>query len=132
MSGRRVIVADDERHITRILAFRLKQSGLEVETACHGREALEKALANPPDLVVSDYQMPEMNGLELAIALAEAEATAEVPVIVLTARSHRLTKSELVQTNVQALLDKPLSGAELDETVREILGLDKEVAAEAA
>ncbi|MEQ9460557.1 MAG: response regulator [Phycisphaeraceae bacterium] len=132
MASHKVIVVDDERHITKILAFRLKQLGLEVLTAFNGKEALDLIRAERPSLVVSDYQMPLMSGLELAVALAQEEATAETPVIMLTARSHRLSHSEMVSTNIRTLLDKPLSGSELDAAVRETLGLEEGSAAAAA
>lgn len=132
MASKKVLVVDDERHITKILAFRLKQLGLEVLTAGNGKEALELARAESPALIVSDYQMPVMSGLEFSVALASEEATAEIPVIMLTARSHRLSHSELVSTNIRTLLDKPLSGSELDAAVREILGLDEDPVASAA
>jgi two-component system phosphate regulon response regulator PhoB len=99
----------------------LRDAGFTVRTASHGRMAFEMAAQDPPDLVVTDFQMPLMNGLELATKLREHEATADVPVIMLTSRSHRLDDEEMALTRIVKLLPKPFSPREVTQEVARVL-----------
>jgi DNA-binding response OmpR family regulator len=116
-----VLIVDDERHITHIVGRKLERSGLRVYSANFGREALDIAIEHVPDIVVTDFQMPGMTGLELAIALHNHPRTAHTPVIMVTARGHRLPSSELVDTNIREIMMKPFSPNELLVRVEEIL-----------
>ena len=73
------------------------------------------------DLVVSDFQMPLLSGFELCIRLREDARTAQLPVIMLTARGHRLTPTQLALTNIKQLLAKPFSANDLINKIEEIL-----------
>ena len=128
----RVLLVDDERHITMVVGHRLRRLGLEVDTAHDGVDALELASSDPPHLIITDYQMPRMDGIELALALAEDARTSEIPLIMLTGRGHRLMSSVLARTNIVRLLGKPFSPGELVELVQQILDGDPENAADAA
>ena len=75
---KRILVVDDERQITTILRTSLQSSGYSVETAKNGLEAFEKFEAAPPDLIITDLSMPEMNGLELTQAVRRV---ADTPII---------------------------------------------------
>ncbi len=116
----RILVADDESHITYILCFKLQQAGAETISAGDGVDAVEVATAQLPDLIISDYQMPEMNGVEMSKALAAQPATADIPIILLTARGHRIPPGELMNTSVRALLAKPFSIREILERILEM------------
>ena len=70
MARGRILVADDETHIVQVLALKFRNAGHEVFEAHDGEEALELARRMSPDAVVTDYQMPFMNGAELAEALS--------------------------------------------------------------
>jgi len=74
------------------------------------------------DLIVSDFQMPLLSGFDLCVRLREEPKTAQIPVIMLTARGHRLAASQLAQTNIKHLLPKPFSTKDLLTKVEEILG----------
>ena len=80
----RVLVADDEERILNFLRSKLKASGYDVLTASDGREALEQAQAQDPDLVVLDLLMPVMDGFE---TLKQLRSFSEMPVIILSARA---------------------------------------------
>jgi len=116
-----VLVVDDEPHIRHVLALKLRGAGVRVEQASHGQEALDIALCDTPALVVSDYQMPGMDGVALARRLAASDGAASVPVIMLTARGHRVSPGELADTNVQMVVDKPFSPRELVGMILELL-----------
>lgn len=127
MSKGTILVVDDEAHITHVVALKLRHAGYEVSTAGDGEEAYELACANPPSLVITDFQMPYMSGLALCLKLKATRATAGVPSIMLTARGHALDESDLKQTNIRLVMSKPFSPREVLVTVEEIL---RKVAAE--
>lgn len=118
--SRNVLVADDEPYITFMISARLREAGFNVFVAHNGVDALELAVKNAPRVIVSDLQMPRMDGLELSRRLRADAQTSHIPVIMLTARGHKLTPSELAQTNIQHLLPKPFSARELVGIVEEI------------
>ena len=120
--GKRILVLDDDRHIVHILKRRLEALGYGVVTGRNGEQGVELAQTHRPDLIVSDYQMPVCDGYEMAVRLAEDEQLAEVPVLMLTARGHKLSPSQLVATNIRCVMDKPFSCRELLATVEEMLG----------
>jgi CheY-like chemotaxis protein len=124
-SMKTVLVADDEAHMTYILSFKLERSGLRVLTAGDGEEAHAIARSQHPDLVITDFQMPRMSGLELSVALWADPATRQIPVLMLTARGHRITEEELARTGIRRILAKPFS-------TQELLGLVEKLLKEAA
>jgi two-component system, OmpR family, alkaline phosphatase synthesis response regulator PhoP len=105
----RILVADDEAHIVQVVSLKLRNAGYEVITAADGEEAFESACANHPDLIITDFQMPYMTGLELCRALAEKPATAAIPVFMLTARGYALEEKDLSIGNIRHVLAKPFS-----------------------
>lgn len=129
MSERHILLVDDEIHVVSILERRFKQSGWTVEIARDGQAACEAVDVKTPDLIVIDYQMPRMNGLETAEALAVSESGAGVPIIMLSARGHLVDQDRLAKTNIKALLRKPFSAREVISAVEELLASDKESAA---
>lgn len=132
--GRTILVADDEPHLTQIVAFNLRRVGATVVTARDGAEALAAArrmtaAGTRPDLLITDYQMPIMNGSDLCRALHADPATAGVPALMLTARGHKLSPAELGATAVRRLVSKPFSTADLLSQVRDLLQIPKADAA---
>lgn len=118
-----VLVVDDEPHLTYMLAHKLRGEGVEVHQAPNGREGLAAAAQRTPSLVITDYQMPEMSGLEMAQNLRAQQPTATIPIIMITGRTHRVPPLELAKTNIQHLMGKPFSMTELLDRVRELLDL---------
>ncbi len=121
MSQARILVVDDEAHITHVVSLKLRNAGYDVQTAADGEEALEAALNDPPDLIITDLQMPYMSGLDLCIRLKDAPATKDVPAIMLTARGHALDTAELERTNIMDVLSKPFSPRQILERVHDAL-----------
>jgi DNA-binding response OmpR family regulator len=118
-----VIVADDEHPIRLILSQKLRAAGFEVRECRDGSEAAEEALRSPPDLVVTDFQMPEMSGLEMSKRLKAEPTTSGIPVLMLTARGHIIDKSELAQTNIRWVLSKPFSARQVLECVQTMFAI---------
>jgi two-component system phosphate regulon response regulator PhoB len=113
MPQRRILIVDDEPYIVSVLAMKFRGQGDEVRTASDGEEAYEAIAAWLPDLVISDFQMPVLSGFEMAVRLKANPKTAAIPLIMLTARGHRLEEAELAKTNIRCLLAKPFSAREL-------------------
>lgn len=120
LSGYTILVVDDERYITTIISLKLRQAGATVMTATDGSEAFELARSHRPDMICSDYNMPLMNGLELAEQLKLTLETSHIPMLILTARTHLITPTQLARTNIRMILAKPFSARELLAKVQEI------------
>jgi len=112
---KRILVVDDERQITRMLRAALQSSGYFVEVANNGLEAFQKFEAEPPDLIVTDLAMPEMNGLELTQAVRQV---ADTPIIVLSVRDTDTMKVTALDEGADDYLTKPFSIPELLARVR--------------
>lgn len=126
--GPRLILCDDEVHILRAAEFKLTRAGFRVECAGDGQEAWEAIVRERPDLLVTDYQMPRLNGLELIERVRNEPALADLPIIMLTAKGLELSQSDLAERwNVRAVLGKPFSPRELLRTVESLV--QKEVVA---
>ena len=121
MSSKRVLVADDEVHILDVVSYKLQNAGLEVIKAQDGREALELAKSESPDLLIVDYQMPGLTGLEVCMALREDPQTSKIPAIMLTARGLDIEQAELDQAGISVVMPKPFSPREVLRCVAELL-----------
>jgi DNA-binding response OmpR family regulator len=116
-----ILVIDDEAHIVQVLSLKLRNAGYRVLTAVDGEEGFELALKHRPGLIITDFQMPYMTGLELCRALAGNEATAGIPVLMLTARGYALDPQDLAIGNIKDVLSKPFSPRALVDQVQGIL-----------
>ena len=123
MSDKRILVADDESHILHVVSLKLRNAGFNVVTARDGQEALEMAQQERPDLIITDYHMPQLSGLELCQRLKQDPATSGIPAIMLTARGYHLDPADTEQSGILKMLSKPFSPRELLSTVNEVLGL---------
>jgi len=123
--AKRVLLCDDEIHILRAAEFKLARAGYEVCTAGDGEEGWEAIQRRIPDMVITDCQMPRLDGLGLVERLRGNPATAEVPVIMLTAKGFELNAEELARKwNILALMAKPFSPRELLQIVDRALGAE--------
>jgi len=120
--SKKVLLCDDEAHILRAAQIKLSHAGYDVSTAADGQEAWEAILANPPDILVTDLQMPRMDGLELSRRVHDTPATAHLPILMLTAKGFELAHLELAEKcGVLAVLPKPFSPRELVRYIDTIL-----------
>ena len=116
-----ILVVDDEAHIVRVVAFKLRSAGYEVIEASDGDQAWGRLHESHVDLVLTDRQMPILDGIELARRIASDPRTRNLPVIMLTARGFRLTPSELSDAGVVEMIDKPFSPRGLVERIESVL-----------
>jgi len=106
MNGKLILLVDDELYVTSVIAQQLRPRGFEVVVACDGAEALAIIKERRPDLIVSDYQMPEITGLEMAARLCEDPGTMQIPIIM---------------TNIRAFMAKPFSIKQLLGKIERLL-----------
>lgn len=116
-----ILVADDESHILNVVSLKLRNAGFEVLTAQDGQEALELAVTEQPDLLITDYHMPVLSGLELCRKLRNEPSTAAMPTIMLTARGYHLDPHDTEESGILRMISKPFSPRQLLETVNELL-----------
>ena len=108
-----VLVVDDDRNAVDILNRLLTKEGFAVKCANGGREAVEIANAHPIDIILLDVMMPEMDGFQVCEALRKNPRTAEIPVILLTAKDDMETRVVGMRLGVSEFLTKPINKAEL-------------------
>lgn len=118
----KILVAEDDNLVAHVIEFKLKQNGYAVVVASQGEEALALAQAEKPSLIMLDWMMPIMDGLEVLRRLKENPDLKNIPVIILTSRS---TESDIVEgLNLGATdyIVKPFKPAELLARIHKILG----------
>lgn len=120
--AKRILVAEDEPLVRAVIVETLKVEGFEVVEAINGRDALEKFLVNPPDLVLLDILMPEKSGLGVCEAIRKMpEPLNKVPIILLTAIDTRSGERTGLEAGADLYLMKPFSLRELRQTVKTLL-----------
>jgi DNA-binding response OmpR family regulator len=115
-----VLVVDDEPHIRHVLEHRLRDAGYRVETACDGEEAYDLALRERPAVLITDERMPFLSGLKLCHRLRQTPETADLPVVMLTARRFADASIDRTGTNIAAVLSKPFSPREMLQRVQQL------------
>jgi putative two-component system response regulator len=122
MSGRtRILLVDDLPQNLEVLSGLLEPEGYQIETANDGQEGVEKALANPPDLVLMDVSMPRMDGFTACRVLRADERTRLVPIVLITALSAREDRIEGIAAGCDDFLGKPVDFEELMARTRSLL-----------
>ncbi|MBN2171701.1 MAG: response regulator [Candidatus Krumholzibacteriota bacterium] len=119
----KVLVVDDEVYILHILDFSLGAEGYEVITAADGEQAIEKAVAEKPDLIVLDVMMPRLDGYETCRRLKEMPETKHIPVLLLTAKGRDVDRKKGFEMGANDYITKPFSPNKLITRVQEILGI---------
>jgi DNA-binding response OmpR family regulator len=114
----RILVVDDDPTVSEVVALYLARDGYTVETVADGRIALDRALAEPPDLVVLDLMLPGIDGLEVCRRL---RALAPVPIVILTARGQESDRIIGLELGADDYVAKPFSTKELVARVRAVL-----------
>lgn len=104
-----ILVVDDSSTVRKFVSVSLSMQGFQVVTACDGMDALEKLPAQKIDLVITDLNMPNMDGFELIKSLRESTAYKELPIVILTSLSDSLSKKRSVELGVHSFLKKPFS-----------------------
>ncbi|MGJ7912684.1 response regulator transcription factor [Neobacillus sp. LXY-1] len=115
----KILVVDDERSIVTLLEYNLVQAGFEVATAFDGNEGRKLAVSESPDLIILDWMLPELDGLEVCKQLRQEKIM--TPIIMLTARDHELDKVLGLELGADDYMVKPFSPREVIARVKAIL-----------
>ena len=121
MSNRQILVVEDERPIREMVAFGLRRAGFEVVEAEDTREARARIADRRPDLVLVDWMLPDMSGLELTRALKKDKDMRDVPIIMLTARAEEQDKVSGLEGGADDYVTKPFSPRELLARINAVL-----------
>lgn len=121
----KVLVIDDERGLSKVLAIRLGAAGFTVATADNGLSGLASAHADPPDAIVLDMRMPDMDGFEVHSRLKQHPHLAGIPVVFLSANVQDSARNEALAAGAFAYLAKPYDQHQVIATVRDAISSRK-------
>jgi len=117
-----ILVADDEKHIRRLLQVNLERAGYAVLTAGDGKQALAVLAEQDVDLVVLDWMMPRLNGLEALVRLRQNAVTESLPVLMLTAKAGDWDVLKVLGSGAECSLTKPFNPMELLTIIKRMIG----------
>jgi DNA-binding response OmpR family regulator len=117
----KVLVVDDDPVILELLRLNFEMEGFEVVSACDGRAGLERAVAEAPDVVVSDIMMPNVDGLEMLQRLRADPETAQLPILLLSAKAQQSEVQKGLDMGADDYVTKPFDPLELLDRVNALL-----------
>ncbi|MGV3531143.1 MAG: response regulator [Chthoniobacteraceae bacterium] len=120
-ANKRILVADDEPDVLNLVALNLKTAGFNVVKAEDGLSALQQARETNPALIVLDLMLPEMSGLEVCKVLKKEPATAQIPIIMLTAKAEEVDRIVGLELGADDYMTKPFSPRELVLRVKSVM-----------
>src|ERR1700704_3062471 len=109
----KILVVDDEPDVVQLIEYNLKGAGYDVITAQDGEEALKKARASSPDLIILDLMLPQIEGLDVCKMLRRDAATAGIPIVILTAKASETDRVLGLELGADDYVTKPFSPREL-------------------
>jgi two-component system phosphate regulon response regulator PhoB len=116
-----ILIVDDEDALVEILRYNLERLGFEVASARDGEEALTSIAERTPDLVVLDWMLPHLSGIEVCRQIRRSGGAKTIPIIMLTARSEEADKVRALNTGADDYLTKPFSPGELAARIQAVL-----------
>ncbi|MDP2863466.1 MAG: response regulator [Desulfobacterales bacterium] len=129
MSGKkRILIVDDEPDFSMILKKNLEKEGFEVELAYDGAEGLAKVRNNPPDAIVLDVMMPEIDGYKVCSTLKSDDKYSDIPIVLLTAVASHVTSTRYSHYDGMSMeaddyMPKPASPEQITESIKRLLKL---------
>ena len=116
-----ILIADDESNQIELMKFNLEKNGFLVKSACNGEQALDMIYEKKPSVLIADWMMPKMSGIELCRELRSNKDTKLLPIIMLSARSEEADKSLGLDTGADDYISKPFSPIELVSRVKALI-----------
>ena len=116
-----ILIADDELNQLELMAFNLESAGFSTIRAQNGKEVIKLVEEKKPDLIILDWMMPKMSGIDVCRALRSRDKTKLLPIIILSARSEEVDKSLGLDTGADDYISKPFSPKELISRVKALL-----------
>lgn len=117
----KILVVDDEIHITTLLKINLEICGFVVDVARDGVEALERVDANPPNLILLDIKMPRLNGWQVCEKLKADDKTSEIPIIMVTAFGQNEARQRSFDLGADEFMAKPFESSDLLEVINAVI-----------
>jgi two-component system phosphate regulon response regulator PhoB len=117
----RVLIVDDDPDIVKLVSYNLTHSGFQVQTASSGRQALELVQKQPPDLIVLDLMLPDVDGMEVCRTLRQQSSSKRIPILMLTARGEEIDRVVGFELGADDYVAKPFSTRELVLRIKSIL-----------
>lgn len=114
---KRILVAEDERHIAKLIQVNLQREGHEVVIVSDGKQALELAEESSFDLIILDYVMPQMDGLETLRAIRANPVLSGIPVALLTTHATEMAQGEPLDPMPDRILGKPFNASDIRDLV---------------
>ena len=116
--AQKILIVEDNSDVSRLLAFCLNDAGYETSRAGNLAQGISKALAEHPDLIITDLCLPDMTAVDATVILKQDPATSGIPIVVLTAMTVGEWKTKALKADVAKYLIKPISRTELTEAIR--------------
>lgn len=121
MNKRQILIVEDEKPIRDMVHFALESDGYQIIEAVDGKQAAEQLAQNSPDVILMDWMLPDVSGLELVRRIKRDEVTNEIPIIMLTAKTEERNKIEGLDSGADDYITKPFSVKELSARIRAVL-----------
>ena len=113
MKANRILIADDEPYVSRVLKLVLQREGYEVSCVCNGKQALDSYRQARPDIIVTDVKMPHMTGRELVETIRSTDGDSEIPIVVMTSTLESENRDWVSGVGSVSFVGKPVSPREL-------------------
>jgi two-component system phosphate regulon response regulator PhoB len=117
----RILITEDEAALVALLRYNLEKEGYEVDEAGDGQECLVKVAENPPDLILLDWMLPHLSGLEVCRQLRRNPESRNIPIIMVTARAEETDRVRGLDVGADDYISKPFSPGELMARIRAVL-----------
>lgn len=121
MPGKTILIVDDEAPIREMVTVALEMAGYDCLEAADAKEAHSLIVDNKPDLILLDWMLPDVSGIELARRLKRSELTSEIPIVMLTAKGEEDHKIQGLETGADDYITKPFSPRELAARLKAVL-----------
>lgn len=119
--AKKIVIAEDEEHIGKLILFKLKKEGFEISWETDGKAALETIQKTVPDLVILDVMMPKMNGFEVLKAVKSDDSLKHIPVVMLTAMGQESNIVSAIDAGAADYIVKPFRPNELLVRIKRLL-----------
>jgi DNA-binding response OmpR family regulator len=119
--AQKILIVEDNPDLSQFWAFYLSDAGYETSRAGNLTQGISKALAERPELIITDLYLPDMNAVDATVILKQDPATSAIPIVVLTAMTLGEWKAKALKAGVAKYLIKPVSPLELTEVIRTLI-----------
>ena len=123
--GKKILIIEDDPATQRLVNYSLKQEGYQIITASNGLEGIRKALGELPDLIILDVMLPGMDGFEICYRLRSEPSTANLPILMFSAKAQEIDKDTGIKVGADDYLTKPSAPADIVNHVGRLLAKKK-------